>query len=259
MSTLSPVQIAKYARAAGFSGSGLVISIAVALAESGGNPSAQGINRNSAGQITSVDRGLWQINSVYHREVTDGCAYNPSCSAGAAFKISGGGSNWTPWSTYTSGRYRAFTAQANSAATSIGAGGSTPSQVQPSPPVSPSAALTGMPSTQILTFGAPPQVSGETLSQQAAAESSAFWGPFQTLVALGFMFGILYAISRFGAGRVAIYYGELLILLFLFATQAQYFREGLLPFLGKQPNEHPSASAVDLTPQPLNPTVTTTL
>jgi Lysozyme like domain/Repeat of unknown function (DUF346) len=101
---------------AGFSGDRLVTAVAVALAESGCNPSARGVNPPTSGCPNgSVDRGLWQINNCYHAEVSDACAYDAQCNANAAYRISSGGTNWTPWSTYNSGAYLSYLAQAQAA------------------------------------------------------------------------------------------------------------------------------------------------
>ena len=94
---LTIARIGTVAAAAGFSGSGLVMAIAVALAESGGNPTATNLDSNG-----TVDRGVWQINSV-HPEYSASCDYKPSCAAGAAFSISAGGTNWGAWVTYQHG------------------------------------------------------------------------------------------------------------------------------------------------------------
>ncbi len=94
---LTVAQIGTVAAAAGFSGSGLVMAIAVALAESGGNPTATNLDSNG-----TVDRGVWQINSV-HAEYFASCDYKPSCAASAAFSISAGGTNLGAWVTYQHG------------------------------------------------------------------------------------------------------------------------------------------------------------
>lgn len=72
---------------------------AVALAESGGVPTAS--NSNTDG---SIDRGLWQINSVHGSLSTFDVAANTK----AAIKISNNGSSWSPWVTYTTGAFRKF-------------------------------------------------------------------------------------------------------------------------------------------------------
>ena len=107
---LSAAQIAGYAQSAGFTGTGLVNAVAVALAESNGDTNARNVNAGG-----SVDRGVWQINGYWHSEVSDAQAYDPAQAAVAAYRISSGGSDWTPWSTWGNGRYRLFLAQAQQA------------------------------------------------------------------------------------------------------------------------------------------------
>ena len=63
----------------------------------------------------SVDRGLWQINSCYHPEVSKHCAFKANCNARAAKRISDRGRNWTPWSVYNSGVYEQYLAVAKQA------------------------------------------------------------------------------------------------------------------------------------------------
>ena len=77
------------------------IAVAVCLAESGGNCKAT--NVNSGG---SRDRGLWQINDYWHKEVSDSCAYECACNGKNAYRISNSGSSWTQWSTYKNGAYK---------------------------------------------------------------------------------------------------------------------------------------------------------
>ena len=96
----------------------LVTAVAVGLAESSCNPSATYVNPGGNG----TDRGLWQINSKYHPEVTDACAYDAQCNADAAYRISSGGTSWTPWSTYNSGKYLQFMSQAQAAVDRLGTG-----------------------------------------------------------------------------------------------------------------------------------------
>lgn len=76
----------------------VVVAIAVALAESGGDVNAvSGANWNG-----TRDYGLWQINSVHFGEfgITDPMqALDPNTNARMAIAISGNGSNWGPWCT----------------------------------------------------------------------------------------------------------------------------------------------------------------
>lgn len=97
---LTAGQIAGYAYAAGFRGTALRNAVAVALAESGGNPAAVGTNSD---QWRSRDRGLWQINSHWHPEVSDAAAFNPATAAVAAYRISSHGTSWSAWSTWKNG------------------------------------------------------------------------------------------------------------------------------------------------------------
>jgi len=89
---------------AGFSGQGLAVALGIVQRESGGNPAAVGYNPqtlvNGINLGPSVDRGLFQFNSIVPPvPVTDACAYDPLCSAKAAFAATNGGQNWGAWST----------------------------------------------------------------------------------------------------------------------------------------------------------------
>lgn len=96
--------------AAGFRGDALVIAVAVAIAESGGD--ARATNRNSNG---SVDYGLWQINSIHRASGFDPSqAFEPHYNARWAYKISKNGTNWSPWVAFKNGRYKQFLADAKS-------------------------------------------------------------------------------------------------------------------------------------------------
>jgi hypothetical protein len=80
------------------------IAAAIALAESSGDPRAVGVNKKPR----SRDRGLFQINDRWHPEVSDRCAFDARCNAEAAYEISKGGRDWTPWSTWHNGAYKQF-------------------------------------------------------------------------------------------------------------------------------------------------------
>jgi lysozyme-like protein/carbohydrate binding protein with CBM5/12 domain len=95
----TPVQIAQTAKNNGFTGNGLVVS------------------------DCSRDRGLWQINSYWHSEVSDAQAFDPNGAAQAAYRISSSGNDWTPWTTYTNGAYQQHMAEAQQAVDQIGGGG----------------------------------------------------------------------------------------------------------------------------------------
>ena len=82
---------------------------AIAMAESSGNPFAMHIVVTPGpGALPERSFGLWQINTLAHPEFDEtqllGAAYN----AHAALLISRSGTDFTPWSTFTSGAYRRF-------------------------------------------------------------------------------------------------------------------------------------------------------
>ncbi|MEV4315326.1 transglycosylase SLT domain-containing protein [Actinocrispum sp. NPDC049592] len=118
MSKLSAEQIAQYARHAGFKDDGLTVAVAVALAESGGDPKAH----NATPPDNSY--GLWQINMLgalgperrgqYHLRSNDEL-FDPAVNARVANSISQDGKSWTPWSTYTNGTYTKYLSQARQA------------------------------------------------------------------------------------------------------------------------------------------------
>jgi hypothetical protein len=104
LSNLSISQIAALAQNAGFQGDDLATAVAVALAESGGNPNAVGdLNITAGGSV-----GLWQINLAYHPEFNGWNLQDPQTNANAAFSVySAAGDSFTPWSTYKSEAYLA--------------------------------------------------------------------------------------------------------------------------------------------------------
>ena len=68
------------------------VAAEIATAESGGNPRAIS---------PTNDFGLWQINGTHGALAS----LDPIANAKAAVIISGNGSNWSPWTTFTSGAY----------------------------------------------------------------------------------------------------------------------------------------------------------
>lgn len=106
----SLAQIAQYAHAAGINDNdSLSKAVAIAWAESGGNAKAH----NGIGKDDSY--GLWQINMKGDmgpdRRKRFGLTsneqlYDPATNARAMYAISGGGKNWSDWTTYNGARYR---------------------------------------------------------------------------------------------------------------------------------------------------------
>lgn len=94
------------AQNAGFADQDLTTAVAVALAESSGNPNALGDVGIGQGSF-----GLWQISSYYHPEYGPNFnqLYDPQTNANAAFAIySAAGNSFSPWSTFKSGSYQQF-------------------------------------------------------------------------------------------------------------------------------------------------------
>lgn len=100
MATFSFAQLQQALQQAGLDSASSAIGAAIALAESGGRSDAVG------DQGTSF--GPWQIHLPAHPDVTQACAMDLMCAAAATVKISSGGTNWNPWTTFQTGAYRAF-------------------------------------------------------------------------------------------------------------------------------------------------------
>lgn len=103
---LAASQIARYASNAGFAGDDLVTAIAIALAESGGDPSIEGDGGTSY--------GLWQIHWTVHPEFDRNKLKDPQYNANAAYALYFRRGNFKDWTTYNTDAYAAFlnTAQA---------------------------------------------------------------------------------------------------------------------------------------------------
>jgi len=97
---LSYSDVIYYARGAGIPDGQLATCAAIAMAESSRDP----LNINTKNSDGSIDRGLWQINSVhcqpkgpYNAQALFDPAYNAAAMA-AIYRAKG---NWSDWSTYT--------------------------------------------------------------------------------------------------------------------------------------------------------------
>lgn len=105
---LSVMQIWQLAAAAGFSGDDLETAVAIALAESKGDPNAHG--DTTLGTKTG-SFGLWQIYSDAHPEYGPDFTqlFDPQTNANAAYAIyEKAGRSFHPWSTFNNGAYAQF-------------------------------------------------------------------------------------------------------------------------------------------------------
>lgn len=114
---------------AGFRGEDLVTMVAIAMAESAGNPNAR---YNPNGGTGEDSYGLWQINmDPSYRDgrlkqlgLTDPKQlWDPNVNAKAA-KTIWGSQGWGAWSTYTSGKYKQYLDAARAAVSGLSSGGS---------------------------------------------------------------------------------------------------------------------------------------
>jgi Lysozyme like domain len=112
--TVSLAQLVQLAHQAGIPDDELAIAVAIAEAESGGNPDA--VDDDSDG---SVDRGLWQINTSWN-SVLPGNEFNEAYNAKSMAFISQGGTYWSPWTTYRTGAYLTYLPQAQQAVAAAG-------------------------------------------------------------------------------------------------------------------------------------------
>lgn len=92
--------IATVAANAGFSGSDLVTAVAIALAESGGDPGAVGDKALAPTKGPSI--GLWQINigSKAHPEYASVDLTDPQTNANAAYAVYSAAGSFRPWATF---------------------------------------------------------------------------------------------------------------------------------------------------------------
>lgn len=108
MAQVTYEQLYQYAGLAGFREPGLHTIVAIAQAESGGRSDAVNKSDPYGGSY-----GILQINGAHiigmgGNAVTLQCAYDPACSFRYAYKLSGGGTNFRAWGSYTNGSYTKY-------------------------------------------------------------------------------------------------------------------------------------------------------
>lgn len=117
-----------YATGAGFKGQAAAIMAAIAQAESGGNARAHNYNP-STGDDSYGETQINLYGSLISRLRQFGLSspaalYDPHTNFRVAYALSHGGRDFSPWTTYTSGKYLAFMGDAGSVTGAGGSGGS---------------------------------------------------------------------------------------------------------------------------------------
>ena len=123
--TMTPAGIATLALERGCTTSQAPIATAVAMAESGGSPSAQG-DITLMTPVWDWSAGLWQIRGLRSERGTgalrDSIANQRAATNSAAmYVISSGCTNWSPWTTYTRGLYLGYLGVARQAVNFVAA------------------------------------------------------------------------------------------------------------------------------------------
>lgn len=111
---LTAAQLAVLAQNAGFQGPNVVIAVAIALAESGGNAKAYNPETAAGAAANMGSYGLWQIYLTAHPEYQNSNLYDPQTNANAAFAVYSA-SGFSAWSTFNSGAYEAHLSSAQNA------------------------------------------------------------------------------------------------------------------------------------------------
>ena len=116
-SALSYVAVARLVKNTGVpcTGERIAMATAIAKAESGFRPWIT----NTAGNAHGIDRGLWQINSYWHPEVSASCALSASCNARAAMRISKKATVWREWWTWKNNKHLPFMNSSRQAQASV--------------------------------------------------------------------------------------------------------------------------------------------
>lgn len=121
---LAAADIYRLALAAGLPPDAAMTATAVALAESGGDVDVTG-DEGLVDDEWGPSVGLWQIRCLHAATGTGGprdCSRlaDPAFNAAAMAAVSAAGSDWRPWSAYTSGAHTAHLGAAEAAAAEAG-------------------------------------------------------------------------------------------------------------------------------------------
>lgn len=121
MATYSREEIVEILRNAGIPEKDIPVMVAIAMAESKGDPNAIG-DTNLVNSKWDESIGLFQIRSLKNPGQYSGAdklrvkedLFDPIANAKAAYAISNQGKNWSPWTTYNEGTYKEFMPQTKS-------------------------------------------------------------------------------------------------------------------------------------------------
>jgi len=124
MTILTDQQIASYAYKAGarneIGAQDLTLSVAIALAESGGDTAVT--HKNSDTRRTT-DLGVWQINNYWHRDLLAKYAWSdPAANAQMMWIIKTQRGGWAQWSTFNNGSFFKYMPRAIKAAEAVQSG-----------------------------------------------------------------------------------------------------------------------------------------
>src|SRR5690242_20008810 len=135
---LSASQLAILAENAGFTGAEISTAVAIALAESGGNPNAYNPEPAAGTPQGYGSYGLWQIYLKAHPEFAGEDLNDPQTNADLAYQVYAQ-SGFSSWSTFNSGKYLAFLDEAQTALPSAAQPAQSNASVASSLPASPAA------------------------------------------------------------------------------------------------------------------------
>lgn len=114
MSKVTDARIALAALRAGFPADEIGTAVAVAIAESDGNPLAIGVNPPHDGFPQTKDHGLWQLNSYWNPGLFTKYDWRDVDQNGKMAKavwddfVRADGEGWRGWATYNSSRYARY-------------------------------------------------------------------------------------------------------------------------------------------------------
>lgn len=113
MAALSDAQLWSVVRSQWGTGSDALTAFAVALAESGGDPTRTNTHNTNG----TIDYGLFQINSVHSALLTGANWQDAQTNAHMAYTLyTAAGNKFTPWAAFNNGSFAGFLARAQAAA-----------------------------------------------------------------------------------------------------------------------------------------------